>query len=344
MTPEERSQRLKIDAVHARHLENNKLGDPTTRNLAIMLPQSYHKSKRRRYPVVYFLHGFGSSAWNWAGNFSISSGPQWRSFLDAADELMNGRHCQEMILVAPDGHNRWGCSQWVDSGSNGNYATYVADDVVQYVDTNYRTVPERSHRLITGGSSGGIGAFHIGGGFPEVFGAAAVRSADIYFQVTHVPWLVALVNASWPHGFAGPIRNHEGSWFCYGCAAAYSPNPRKTPYYCDLPIRFPTGEFVEKVWEKWLWFDPIVAYKRYIKGFRSMHVYTDCGSKDEYLFHLGHRILHARLDKARVKHIYEEYDGTHGNQNTERVLRVMRWFNDTLPSPGKSRPTRAPKK
>ena len=109
-----------------------------------------------------------------------------------------------MILVMPDGWNKWGCSQWVDSGSNGNYARYVAEDAFHFVVRNYRTLADRSHRMVAGVSSGGIGAFHVGGGNPQVFGAVGVRSADIFFEVTHVPWLANLVDTSWPDGFTGP--------------------------------------------------------------------------------------------------------------------------------------------
>ena len=331
MTPQDRSERLRIDVVYGRHLEKNKLGDPLERNLTVQLPRSYHRSKTRRYPVAYLLHGFGGSAWGWANDFSTAAGPRWRSFFHSVDALMQGRKCQEMILVMPDGSNRWGCSQWVDSGVNGNYAKYVAEDVVNFVDAKYRTVPARTHRMVAGVSSGSIGAFHVGGGNPDVFGAVGIRSADIYFEVTHVPWLVDFVNASWPKGFQGPMPGNTFSWFCYGLAAAYSPNPRKPPYYCDLPISFPTGELIDDVWQKWLRFDPIIALEGYVDAFKSMHVFTDCGSRDEHDFHLGHRILHARLKKARVRHVYEEFDGTHGSHSNERTLRTLEWFSSVLP-------------
>jgi enterochelin esterase family protein len=171
----------------------------------------------------------------------------------------------------------------------------------------------------------------VGGGHPQVFGAVASRSADIYFEVTHVPWLAGLVNASWLDGFRGPLPGNGTSWFCYGLAAAYSPNARKKPYYCDLPIRFPTGELIDEIWQKWLYFDPLVAYERYVEAFRSMHVFTDCGSRDEFHFHLGHRILHQRLKQARVRHVYEEFDGTHGSHSNERTLRTLEWFSGVLP-------------
>ena len=345
-TPQERSERVRIDIVHARHLEKNKLGTPADRHLSILLPRSYHRLRKKRYPVAYLLHGFGGSAWNWANDFSTAAGPQWQSFIHAADEFMQGRKCREMILAMPDGWNKWGCSQWVDSGINGNYASYVAEDVVNFVDKNYRTVAERSHRMVAGVSSGGIGAFHVGGGNPNVFGAVGIRSADIYFQVTHIPWLVQLVNASHPKGFRGPIKGVGISYFCYANAAAYAPNPTNKPIYGDLPITFPTGEIIEPVWRKWLRFDPIIAYKRYLDAFRTMRVYTDCGANDEFQFHLGHRILHQRFKAARIRHVYEEFDGSHADLNQQRRLRTLEWFTTTLASPKRSTKTspRKPKR
>lgn len=330
MNARERTKRLRMDIVDAQHLKNNKLGDPSERYLSVFLPKSYHRSTSKRYPVAYLLHGFSGSAWRFAGDFEMSAGPQWLSFLDGADEAIGSRRCREMILVMPDGANRLGCGQWVDSGCNGNYARYVAEDVVGYVDAHYRTIPERTHRMVQGISSGGFGAFHIGGSHPDIFGAAAICSADMYFEVTHLPFLIRLVNAAWPKGFNGPVRGNMATWISYGLAAAYSPNPRKPPYYCDLPIRFPTGELIDDVWQKWLDFDPIYAYKRYIKAFQRMHIYTDCGNRDEFNLHMGHRILHERLKKARVKHVYDEFNGGHAEQYIERTQKALEWFSDLL--------------
>ena len=346
LQPKERAERLRIDWVHSPNLENNRLGDPADKQVTIWLPPSYHKSTEQHYPVAYLLHGFGQCAWDFASDFSMKVMPADRSVLDSVDRFMRQGKCAEMILAIPDGTNKLGCSQWVDAGINGNYAKYVAEDAVNHVDANYRTIPDRRFRMVGGVSSGGIGAFHVGGGNPEVFGAVAIRSADIYFQVTHVPWLVELVNASHPKGFRGPIKGNGLSYFCYANASAYAPNPRKKPVYGDLPIRFPTGELIDDVWERWLQFDPIIAYERYLDAFRTMCVYTDCGSKDEFQFHLGHRILHQRFKSARLRHVYEEFEGGHGDQNNERRLRTLEWFTGVLPAAKKraSKPRPAKKR
>ena len=331
LTSRQWSDRLHVDWVHGRHLENNKLGDNPDRQLVIWLPPSYHKSTSQRYPVAYLLHGFGQCAWDFGSDFNMRTMPESRSVLATVDAFMKRGKCAQMILVIPDGTNKWGCSQWIDSGINGNYAKYVARDVVDFVDTNYRTIPDRRYRMVAGCSSGGIGAFHVGGGNAKVFGAVAIRSADIYFQVTHVPWLVDLVTASHPKGFTGPVPGKGLTWFCYAGAAAYAPNPRKKPFYGDLPISYPTGELIDDIWRKWLRYDPIIAYKRYLDAFRAMHVYTDCGSQDDFNFHLGHRILHERFRKARLRHVYEEFDGGHADKNNQRRLRTLEWFTSVLP-------------
>src|SRR6476659_6234734 len=49
-----------VDTVPAPSLRNNLVGDPDRRAMTIYLPPSYSKSKHRRYPVVYLLHGFSA--------------------------------------------------------------------------------------------------------------------------------------------------------------------------------------------------------------------------------------------------------------------------------------------
>src|SRR5579871_2793093 len=53
--------------VHGASLEGNLEGDSADRDVYVYLPPSYATSKNRRYPVVYFLHGYGVKAeryWN----------------------------------------------------------------------------------------------------------------------------------------------------------------------------------------------------------------------------------------------------------------------------------------
>ena len=62
--------------VHGRSLEGNLDNDPADRQVSVYLPPSYNRDVKRRYPVVYFLHGFTDTNAKWFGpsrNGSISA-------------------------------------------------------------------------------------------------------------------------------------------------------------------------------------------------------------------------------------------------------------------------------
>lgn len=319
-----------IETIQSRYLEGNALGDPATRNLVIYLPPGYRQSSRR-YSTVYHLHGFGGTALRAVNDYSTDAGPRWRSVRDMAEETVTGGRSAEMIHVFPDGANRWGCSQWVGNDVQGDFDRYVAEEVVRFVDERFRTEPSIEARGLVGASSGGIGAFNIGARHPEVFGAVAVRCADIYMEVSHVAWLVKYINSCRPDGPRGPVTGNIWSWFAYGLAAAYSPNRENPPFYVDLPMVYPTGELIPEVWERWLAFDPIRAVYSFADNLRRYKgIYLDVGFRDEHDLHLGHRILSKRMTELGIAHENHEHDGTHGSHSVERLEVALQWFSKIL--------------
>src|SRR5918911_822283 len=54
--------RVEKITVHGRSLEGNLEGNSADRIVLVLLPPSYDAAKARRYPVVYFLHGYNSQA------------------------------------------------------------------------------------------------------------------------------------------------------------------------------------------------------------------------------------------------------------------------------------------
>src|SRR5271155_661759 len=79
--------------VHGKSLEGNLEGDSPDRDVFVYLPPSYATEKNRRYPVVYFLHGYG-----------INAEAYWKLMTvpDTADKEMGDGTIHEMILVNPD--------------------------------------------------------------------------------------------------------------------------------------------------------------------------------------------------------------------------------------------------
>ncbi len=124
-----------------------------TEHLLICLPEGYFdpENAERRYPVAYLLHQLNSTGRSYA--------------IDGLDtllaEAMRGGEIREMILVAPESSPD---SFWMDG-----WDSLVAEQIVPYIDANYRTVPDAGHRIVAGASMGGHGAFHLALRYPELF-------------------------------------------------------------------------------------------------------------------------------------------------------------------------------
>jgi S-formylglutathione hydrolase FrmB len=131
----------------------------------VYLPPSYNTpaGRTKRYPTLYLLHGSPGHDNDW-----LTGGKADQS----ADTLIARGKMPELILILPDGNGRSGeTSEWGNSFDHKqNIETYIAVDLVKYVDQKYRTIASPIHRGIGGLSMGGFGAMNIAIHHPAVFG------------------------------------------------------------------------------------------------------------------------------------------------------------------------------
>lgn len=152
----------------------------TLRNCWVYTPPRYDTDTDKRYPVLYLLHGGGENetGWFWQGKINLM-----------LDNLIAEGKCKEMIVVANFGHA-------YEPGSKqegvlpGHIERLLLDDGIPFIDSRFRTVPDKAHRSIAGLSMGSfqtqltafqnpewfdyIGIFSgvIGNAFPEISTAA----------------------------------------------------------------------------------------------------------------------------------------------------------------------------
>src|ERR1700750_651465 len=84
---------IKVDSVmvHSKAIEGNLEGDSADRNALVVLPPSYAKNKSKRYPVVYYLHGFAID------------GRNFYNFMHVPEAVAhNAAAGREFIVVVPD--------------------------------------------------------------------------------------------------------------------------------------------------------------------------------------------------------------------------------------------------
>ena len=110
----------------------------------VFLPEGYYNDTDTRYPVVYMLHGYGSTG----KSFEISGVPEILQ-----EGIQEGR-IPACIVIFPDDTHPQKASWWT-----GPYADMVNIDLVSEIDGKFRSVADRSHRFIAGESMGGGGAW-----------------------------------------------------------------------------------------------------------------------------------------------------------------------------------------
>jgi enterochelin esterase-like enzyme len=298
-------------------LKSNPLRDPYIRDLIIYLPPDYAESSSRGYIAVYGLVGFGGQ-----GKMLLNADPLKENIEDKMNRLISEKKCDRMILVLLDCFTKFGGNQYINSSATGRYEDYIIKEVVPYVDKTYNI----SDRAVWGHSSGGYGSIVLGMRHPEIFQALADHSGDSAFEYSYLPDFPKALDAFREAG--GPKKWLDNFWKkpnrhqrkdgpplnVLAMAAHYSPNLKSKEMGVDLPFDLNTGEMLQKVWNRWLSWDPIRMVEKYSSNLKKLKlIYIDCGTKDEFNLHWGARILHSKLEKMNVRHFYEEFEDGHMN-------------------------------
>jgi len=305
----------------SRALRRNPLGDPDERDVYVYLPPGYDSlaSRERRYPVVYVLAGFTGRG------VQLLQTAGWSEGLDRRlDRLIGEGRVRPLIAVFPDCFTRLGGSQYVDSAATGAYETYLARELVSWVDATFRTLPSPRHRAVAGKSSGGYGALIHGMKHPNVFGSAVCHSGDAAFEYCYLPDFPRFLDQVRVHGgVQGFVRAFEKApkksmalvqaMNVLAMASSYSPAPRRRATLgIDLPFDLETGEMRPDVWKKWLAHDPVRLVRRYRRNLQKLRfLYLDCGLRDEFNLQWGARILSRELKRHGVRHMHQEFDDGH---------------------------------
>ena len=300
-------------------LLDNLPGDPTRRQVPVYLPPGYDDTDRR-YSTIFVLSGHGSS-----GAYLIHDAPWTESLPQQLDRLITSGAMPPVIAVMPDCWTVFGGSQFVNSTALGPYEDYLNTELVPHIDATYRTVADREHRAVVGKSSGGYGAMVQSMRHPELWGAAASHSGDIYFEFGYLPDLAKLpANLRRLGGLERFIddiasikpKTHDPFFsvlgmLCYG--AAFAPDPT-APRGFRLPIDDQTGALVPEIWDRWLAWDPVrmIENPAHQQAWRSLrYLYLDCGEWDELNFAVGTRVIERRLNELDIPADVEFFDDGH---------------------------------
>lgn len=127
------------------------------RRYGIILPPGYEKHPKRRYPVIFLLHGGHGDERDYYEKAGITT---------TLKDLYRDKKLPAALIIMPDGNDNRGSSPFWDSdyfdGANGKVSTYIGVDLVKEVKQQYRTIEDSHYWAMGGLSSGAWGAYNIG--------------------------------------------------------------------------------------------------------------------------------------------------------------------------------------
>lgn len=155
--------RVVVTYLDSKLLSGNQGGENPRRRVSVYLPADYDTHPHRRYPVVYYLHGF---TWN---DSLIFHQDGMKTLLDQA---IAEHQIRPSLLVVPNEQTRFGGSWYVNSATNGAWADFTARELVQFIDRQFRTMAQPGSRGLAGHSMGGGGTIRLALQFPGTWAAA----------------------------------------------------------------------------------------------------------------------------------------------------------------------------
>lgn len=150
----------------------------------IYTPAAYRKNPQKRFPVLYLLHGSGGDEESWITLGQVAH---------IMDNLIAEGKAQPMIVVMPNGNGTYPAAPG-ETIENLNYRPMTMEnmpntkdskyeqsfpELINFVDSHYRTIGNKQGRALAGLSMGGFHTFWISANNPNTFNYIGLFSATI---------------------------------------------------------------------------------------------------------------------------------------------------------------------
>jgi hypothetical protein len=293
--------------------------------LSIYTPPGYSFTNDTPYRLYIYLHGaIGSVEWDYA-----------KAMQPFYDEMINAGEIDPIVVVFPvlkmkTVHGKeipYDLHFFTDSERNGNYASAITADLLEWLPMWYNITSRREERAIGGFSMGACGSLRIAVRNSDMFVACAAHDGnpDLRAQLLYRPFLLEETDGP-PYHFDRTNGYWSTDWFAF--AAAFAPNmtnPSMPDWFFDFPLDS-LGNVIDSVF-----YDKIMTNHDVPTMMKNPSIYTNDisifleGSWDS----LGENdIFHNELVSMGVPHVYELVEG-HG-LHIETIRSSMKFIDNAM--------------
>ena len=287
--------------VYSPSIVNNMLGDSEYRRVSVYLPPGYDQNSDRNYPVVYMLSDVNGTNEDW---FQISGN---QLLTEIVDKSIRSGKIKPMIMVFPDGKNKVGGCWYTNSAVSGNWEDFVVNDLVKYIDQNFRTLPFAMSRGIAGKGMGGYGALKLATKNPGIFSCVYSLNALVDFETLIRQQYI------WDNSFktaALATRYPTDDVLAnklLGMAVAFAPDKDKAGIMGNMP-KTENGEINQDVFEKWMENDVLKMIPQFSNNLELLKaIAIDCSTADAKV--MLNSNYSAALKTNGINHIISYFEG-----------------------------------
>ena len=317
-----------LDSINSKSIGKTITQEDPVRKIAIYLPPGYANSTKR-FPVLYLLHGIGDDYTEFTGDTIKNN-----NIGDLMDMGIAANKFGEMIIVMPNEKTNWFGSFYTNSSVTGSWADFTTHELVNFIDTKFRTMANPDSRAIAGHSMGGYGALTLAMTHPGIFSVAyGMNAALVCFCGEITPGNPAVQKSVKAKTYEELMATQNAiSFGLLTVAQAFSPNPKRPPFFADYPFKMQGTKLVinTAAYNQWQAKNPVQMTEKY-KGnlLKLKAIKFDSGNEDEYQFIVvNNRSFSKKLTELQIPHEFEEYNGDHRNRLWGKEGRI---YNDVLP-------------
>ncbi len=288
------------------------------KNVDVYLPADYYQNPDQEYATIYYLHGAGGNqneGTTYANNYY---------FLHSQNTTITS---PPAIMVCPDGSSPpYMGSAYVNSSLYGNYEDYIMQDIINFVETNFRASSDKNFRMICGTSMGGFASARFGVEYPEMFRASF---PFIGFPAIPDTLLEAWKNLYYNENSTYVPLNNSGYYtqLLLTMCGGLSPNMDNPPLYVDFP--FDTlGVWVDSLVNKWRQFDASRKVKNLPKE-DELAWFLGCGTTDEMMTYPGYLQFMDSLGAYAIGYDTHFFEGGH-EYNYQTWVAGFHWMDSII--------------
>ncbi len=273
----------------------------------VYFPPGYDENPDLYYPVIYYLHG-------WTGDQNSMG-----QMLYYLQNYINNGTIDPVIMVGADNSPEpFEGSCYMNSIIWGDYEDYIINDLIDWVESSFRAMPDdRNYRAMIGNSMGGYGAFRYGILHKDKFKAfAAHGTSGLSFDAMIELWIQEVIFENQPGPPYFYDYNIDGSFtkalFLFG--AAGSPNLNTPQTYINPPIvEYLLDEnamIIDTVYAKWQAFE-LSQLIHQLTPDDSVGIYFSCGVNDGFLLYNSHLAMQDTFDLLGLPYEFYSHSGGH---------------------------------